>query len=64
MNNEEYAPIYILWEYFMKDYTFNYISVSKYGSNIIKHKILSDLYWTGQMGLWSKGTSYGECDSH
>ena len=64
MDNEQYSTIFILWNYFLRDYTFNYISVSDHGAAIIKHKILSELYWSAQMGLWAKGTSYGECDSH
>lgn len=59
LDHDQLAPIYILWDYFMRDYTFNHISVSQYGANIIKHHIISDVYWVGQMGLWSKGTSYG-----
>lgn len=63
LRNEKLAPIYILWDYFLREYTFNYISASEYGKAIAKHKVVSDNYWVGQMALWQKGTSYGECDS-
>ena len=58
------APVFILWDYFFREYTFNYVSSEPTGLNIAKHKIVTDVYWTGQMELWKVGTSYGECDSH
>lgn len=64
LDHKNLAPIYMLWEYFYRDFTFNYISVSEYGKHIARHKIASELYWANQMNLWFKGTSYGECDSH
>lgn len=48
-----------MWEYFLKEYTFNYLSHSDYGSDIIKHHLITDNYWYNQMLLWEKGTSYG-----
>lgn len=60
---ENKAVIYILWNYFLRDYTFNYVSSSPYGRHIVKHHLLTDNYWVNQMALWEKGTSYGECDS-
>ena len=39
------------------------MSASKYGGDIVKHKLITDNYWVNQMILWEKGTSYGECDS-
>ena len=61
--DEKLAPIFILWNYFLRENTFNYISASDFGAALAKHKVISDNYWTNQMALWEKGTSYGECDS-
>jgi hypothetical protein len=55
--------VFILWDYFVKDNTFNYVSSSEVGSAIAKHKVITDSYWASQMELWKVGTSYGECDS-
>lgn len=64
LTDEKLAPIYILWEYFVRENTFNYVSASEFGMAIAKHKIISEHYWVNQMALWQKGTSYGECDSN
>lgn len=37
----------------------NHVSSSEYGSYIVKHKALTDNYWTGQPDLWKKTVSYG-----
>jgi hypothetical protein len=58
------APVFILWDYFFREYTFNYISSVPTGLHLAKHKIVTDVYWTSQMELWKVGTSYGECDSY
>lgn len=64
LNDKKIAPIYIMWDYFLKEYTFNYLSHSQFGLAIIKHDLITDNYWYNQMVLWDKGTSYGECDSN
>ncbi len=56
--------MFILWDYFFREYTFNHVSASKYGKHIAKHRALTDSYWTGQPDLWKKVVSYGECDSN
>lgn len=63
LNSGSLSPIFILWDYFLKENTFNYVSSSRVGSSIAKHKVITDSYWTSQMELWRAGTSYGECDS-
>jgi hypothetical protein len=57
------SPVFILWDYFFKDYTFNYVSNVPTGQDLAKHKIVTNVYWSNQMELWKAGTSYGECDS-
>ena len=57
------TPVFILWDYFFREYTFNHASSSEVGRSIAKHKVVTDNYWTAQMELWKVGTSYGECDS-
>jgi len=52
-----------MWDYFLKQYTFNHVSSSSHGAHILKHHLITDHYWVNQMTLWEKGTSYGECDS-
>lgn len=64
LSDKKHAPIFILWNYFLKEYTFNYVAGTKFGSAIVKHRIISDNYWVNQILLWEKGTSYGECDSN
>lgn len=57
------SPAFILWDYFFRDYTFNFVSSNPIGGSIAKHKALTDVYWTSQVENWKAGTSYGECDS-
>lgn len=63
LRDEHLAPIYLLWEYFVREFTFNYVSSSDFGGALAKHRVISEHYWVGQMALWQKGVSYGECDS-
>lgn len=62
LDDSRLAPIYILWDYFLRENTFSYISASDYAAHLVKHRLLTDNYWVNQMILWEKGTSYGECD--
>jgi hypothetical protein len=57
------TPAFVLWDYFFRDYTFNYVSSNPLGGFIAKHRALTDVYWTSQSENWKPGTSYGECDS-
>lgn len=59
LDDKKIAPIFILWNYFLHEYTFNYVSASRFGAHIVKHRLLTDNYWVNQMVLWEKGTSYG-----
>jgi hypothetical protein len=56
--------VFVLWDYFFREYTFNHVSSVPTGLYLAKHKIVTDVYWTNQMELWKAGTSYGECDSN
>lgn len=64
LNSPSISPAFLLWDYFFREYTFNYVSSSPEGAAIAKHKAITDSYWTAQMELWRVGTSYGECDSN
>ena len=63
LNSPELTPAFILWDYFYREYTFNYVSSDPAGAHIAKHKVLTEVYWTNQGENWKPGTSYGECDS-
>jgi len=63
LKNPTITPAFILWDYFFRDYTFNYVSTRPIGAHIAKHRVLTDVYWTNQAENWKAGTSYGECDS-
>ena len=58
------TPIFKLWDYFFREHTFNHIAHSPLAQDIIRHKLVSDVYWTNQAEHWKAGISYGECDSH
>jgi hypothetical protein len=64
LNSNSGTPVFILWDYFFREYTFNHVSSVPTGLFLAKHRIVTDVYWTNQMELWKAGTSYGECDSH
>lgn len=63
-NQELNTPVFVLWDYFLREYSLNHVSSSEYGAAIAKHRVLTDAYWTAQPELWKKGISYGECDTH
>lgn len=54
-----YTPVFTLWDYFFREYTFNHVSSSKIGAHLAKHHALTDTYWTNQPELWKKTISYG-----
>ncbi len=41
LSDRKIAPIFILWNYYLQEYTFNYISASSYGAHIVKHELLT-----------------------
>ena len=48
LNTKTITPAFVLWDYFFREYTFNHVSRSTLGGSLVKHKIVTDTYWTNQ----------------
>ena len=62
--NSKYSPVFKLWFYYFKKFTFSWVAATELGKDIARYRSLTNSYWVNQLELWKVATSYGECDSH